>query len=104
MAKNYNPAVSAESKDVGIDHAHPTSIVKTNPGNGALTVLEQNHGGNKKAVKTTAIRWKDAATKTTVTKKMVVREDTGKPEMATVTVTVDVTVSGSLKAFRPKAK
>ena len=69
MAKNYNPAVSAESKDVGIDHAHPTSIVKTNPGNGALTVLEQNHGGNKEAVKTTAIRWKDAATKTTVTKK-----------------------------------
>ena len=93
-----------DDPSVSIDHAHHTAIVKTNPGNGALTVLEQNHGGNKEAVKSTAIRWKDAAPKITVTKKMVKREDNGKVEMATVTVTVEVAVTGTLKAFHPKSK
>ena len=87
-----------------INRPHHTAVISKNPGNGALTVLEQNYGGNKEKVKSTAIRWKDAATKTTVTKKVVKREDTGKSEMATVTVVVDVSVSGTLTAFRPKAK
>ena len=91
--------VSAE-----VTHDHHTSIISRNSGNGALTVLEQNYLGNHEKVKSTAMRWKDAATKTTVTKKMVKREDTGRTELATVTVVVDVSVSGTLTAFRPKAK
>ena len=87
-----------------IGRPHHTAIISKNSGNGALTVLEQNHLGNHEKVKSTAIRWKDAATKTTVAKKMVKRNDNGKSEMATVTVVVDVSVSGTLTGFRPKAK
>jgi hypothetical protein len=86
-----------------IEHLHHTAIVKASAGDGALTVLEQNHGGNKEPVKSTAIRWKNAATKTTETKKKMKRGDNGKIEMAKVTVTVNVTVTGTIKAFRPKA-
>ena len=87
-----------------IGRPHHTAIISKNSGNGALTVLEQNHLGHHEKVKSTAIRWNDAATKTTVTKKMVKRNDNGKSEMATVTVVVDVSVSGTLTGFRPKAK
>ena len=93
---------SSTTAEVG--HPHHTSIVSKNSGNGALTVLEQNHLGNHEKVKSTAMRWKDAATKTTVSKKMFKREDTGKMEMATVTVVVEVSVTGTLTGYRPKAK
>lgn len=92
-----------DKPSVEISHEHHTSIVSKNPGNGALTVLEQNYMGNHETVKSTQIRWKDAPTKTTTTKKMMKRQDTGKTEWATVIVTVDVTVTGKIKAYRPKA-
>ena len=94
----------SDAPSAEISRPHHTAIISKNPGNGALTVLEQTYDGNKEKTKSTAIRWKDAATKTTVTKKMVKREDTGKSEMATVTVVAEVSVSGTLTAFRPKAK
>ena len=87
-----------------VGHPHHTSIIASTPGNGALTVLEQNHLGNKEKVRNGAIRWKDAAPKTTVTKKMMKRKDNGKTEIATVTVKVEVTVSGTLTVYRPLAK
>lgn len=87
-----------------IGHPHHTSIVATNPGNGVLTVLEQNHLGNKEKVRNSTIRWKDAATKTTTTKKLMKRQDNGKSEIATVTVTVQSTVSGTLTIYRPVKK
>ena len=87
-----------------ITHGHHTSIVSVNPGNGGLTVLEQNDKGHHEKVKSTPIRWKDATTTKTTTKKMMVREDNKKSEMATVVVTVDVSVTGMLKAYRPKVK
>jgi hypothetical protein len=90
-----------DDPSVDISHGHHTSIVSRNPGNGALTVLEQNDMGNHETVKSTQMRWKDAATKTTTTKKMMKRQDTGKMEWATVIVTVDVTVTGTIKAYRP---
>jgi len=87
-----------------IGHAHHTAIVVANPGNGALTVLEQNHLGNHERVRQSGIRWKDAATRTTTTRQMMKRRDNGKTELATVTVTVDVTVSGTLTVYRPLKK
>lgn len=93
-----------DERTAEIGHPHHTAIISQNSGNGALTVLEQNYGGHKEKTKSTAIRWKDAATKTTVTKKAMKRDDNGKSEMATVTVVVEVSVSGTLTAFRPKAK
>jgi hypothetical protein len=89
--------------DVSIDHEHHTSIVKTNPGNGALTVLEQNHGGKKEVVKSSAMRFRDLAPRVTVTKKMMKRGNDEKPELVTFTVTVEVTVTGTVTAFRPTA-
>ena len=83
---------------------HHTAIVSKNSGDGAITVLEQNHLGNHEKVRSTAIRWKDAATRQTTTKKMMKRKDNGKTELATVIVTVDVTVTGTIKAYRPTAK
>lgn len=89
---------------VEISHDHHTSVVSKNTGNGALTVLEQNEKGNHEKVKSTPIRWKDAATKTTTTKKMMKRKDDGKMQLATVTITVDVTITGTIQAYRPKVK
>ena len=91
--------VSAE-----ITHGHHTSIISVNSGNGNLTVYEQNDKGNHEKVKSTPIRWKDAATTTSTTTKMMTRKDNKKSEMATVIVTVDVSVTGTLKAYRPKVK
>ena len=87
-----------------VGHAHHTSIVAANPGNGALTVLEQNHLGNHERVRQGSIRWTDAPTRTTTTQKMVKRKDNGKTEMATVRVTVEITVTGNLTVYRPVKK
>jgi hypothetical protein len=92
----------APSSTVG--HPHHTSIITTNPGNGVLTVLEQNHLGNKEKVRNSTIRWKDAAPKITSSKKLMKRRDNGKTEIATITVKVEVTVSGTLTVYRPVAK
>ena len=93
-----------DAQTASIGRPHHTAIVSRNPGAGALTVLEQNYLGNKEKVKSTAIRWKDAPTKQTTTKKMMKRKDNGKTELATVIVTVEVTVSGTIKAYRPIKK
>ena len=87
-----------------ISHPHHTSIVSINSGNGNLTVYEQNDQGHHEKVKSTPIRWKDAATTKTTTTKMMTRQDNKKSEMATVIVTFDVSVTGTLKAYRPKVK
>ncbi len=87
-----------------VGHAHHTSIVTTNPGNGALTVLEQNHLGNHERVRNSTIRWKDAPSKISTSKKLMKRKDNGKTEIATITVTEDVTVTGTLTIYRPVAK
>jgi hypothetical protein len=92
--------VDSPSETVG--HSHHTSILSKNPGTGAITVLEQNYKGNKEAVRSSTIRWKDAPTKTTTTRKLMKRQDNGKMESAVVVVTVDVSVTGTLKAYRPK--
>ncbi len=57
-----------------ISHPHHTSIVSVNSGNGDLTVLEQNDNNHHEPVKSTAIRWKDAVTTKTTTKKMMTRK------------------------------
>jgi hypothetical protein len=93
--------VFTQFADIG--HAHHTSLIARNAGNGDLTVLEQNDGGNHEAVRSTPIRWKDAPTRTTRTRKMMKRAD-GKMAMATVEVTVDVTVTGTITAYRPRKK
>ena len=87
-----------------VGHAHHTSIVTTNPGNGVLTVLEQNHRGNKEKVRNGSIRWKDAVPTTSISKKLMKRRDNGKTEIATITVKVEVTVTGTLTIYRPVAK
>ena len=87
---------------VTVGHPHHTSIVSTNPGTGAFTVLEQNDKGHKEKVRSSTMRWKDAPTKTTSTRKQMKRQDNGKMEMALVIVTVDVSVTGTLTAYRPK--
>jgi hypothetical protein len=87
---------------VAVGHPHHTAIVSKNPGAGALTVLEQNDMGHHERVKSSTIRWKDAPTKETSSRKSMKRPDNGKMEMATVTVTVDVSVTGSITAYRPK--
>jgi hypothetical protein len=84
-----------------VGHSHHTSVLSKNPGTGAVTVLEQNHLGNKEAVRSSTIRWKGSSTSTT-TRKPMKRQDNGKTESALVVVTVEVTVSGTLKAYRPK--
>lgn len=90
-----------DSPYVTVGHPHHTSILSKNPGTGAITVLEQNHQGNKEPVRASTIRWKGSSTSTT-TRKPMKRQDNGKTESALVVVTVDVTVSGKLKAYRPK--
>ena len=87
-----------------VERPHHTAILQKNPGNGAITVLEQNHLGNKEKVRATSMRWKDAPPKETRTRKPMKREDDGKMGQATVVVTVEVSVSGTLKAYRPKKK
>jgi hypothetical protein len=94
----------SDAPTVTIGHPHHTSVVAANPGNGVLTVLEQNHLGNKEKVRTSTVRWKDAAPKSTTTKKMMKRQDNGKNELATVAVTVEVTESGSITVYRPTKK
>jgi hypothetical protein len=86
---------------VTVGHPHHTSVLSKNPGTGAVTVLEQNYKGNKEAVRSSTIRWKSSSTSTT-TRKQMKRQDNGKMESALVVVTVDVTVTGTLKAYRPK--
>ena len=86
-----------------IEHPHHTSIVSKNTGAGELTVLEQNDKGHHERVRSTVIRWKDAPTKETSTRKSMKRSDTGKMDLATVKVTVDVSVTGTITAYRPKA-
>jgi hypothetical protein len=93
-----------DSPTTTVGHPHHTAIVATNPGNGVLTVMEQNHKGNKEKVRNSTIRWKSAPTKTTTTKKMMKRQDNGKTAMATVVVTVDITVTGTLTVYRPVKK
>jgi hypothetical protein len=80
-------------------------VVAKNSGNGALIMLEQNHGGNQEAVKSTAIRVRDTGKiVTNVTRKRVPRSSKGGAvETATVTTTVTVTVTGTVTAFRPAA-
>ena len=90
-----------DSPTVTVGHPHHTSILSKNPGTGAITVLEQNYMGNKEAVRSSTIRWKGNSTSTT-TRKQMKRQDNGKLESALVVVTVDVTVTGTLKAYRPK--
>ena len=80
---------------------HHTAIVATTPGNGALTVLEQNHRGNHENVRSTALRFTDAPAKVTRARQLTKRKDNGKMQMATVITTVEVSVSGTLKAYRP---
>lgn len=92
---------SAEETD---ERPHHTAIIATTPGNGALTVLEQNHRGNHEKVRSTAMRFADKPAKETRVRKQMKREDDGKMQMATVVTTVEVTVSGTLTAYRPKAK
>ncbi|MET3497978.1 hypothetical protein [Variovorax boronicumulans] len=86
-----------------VGHPHHTAILSRNPGDGAITVLEQNYMGNKDKVRSSAIRWKGSPAKKTTTRKMMKRADDGKMAMATVEVTVGVTVTGTLKAYTPKA-
>lgn len=93
-----------DDNEAEITHPHHTSIVATNPGNGALMVYEQNDKGNHEKVKLTPIRWKIAATTTSTSQQSLKRKDNGKIEMAKVITTVDVTVSGKIKAYRPKLK
>ncbi len=87
-----------------IDHELHTSIVKTNPGNGILTVLEQNDGGNDEVVKSTAIRWRDTLLSQITKRTMLLNEATGKAEMAIVIDKVFVLVTGTLRVFRPRAR
>jgi len=91
-----------DEPSVTVGHPHHTSIVSQNAGNGVLTVLEQNHLGNHEKVRSSTLRWKDAPTRTTTSKKSMKRQDNGKTELATVVVTVTVSVTGTLKAYRPK--
>lgn len=91
-----------DSSTETIGRSHHTAILSTNAGSGAITVLEQNHLGNKELVRSSAMRWKGAAPKQTTTRKPMERQDNGKMESAVVVVTVDVTVTGTLKAYRPK--
>ncbi len=96
-----------DDTSVEISHPHHTSIVFINSGDANLTVLEQNDQGKHEKVKKNLIRWKDAATTKNTTKQMMEREDKNKKkikEMATVTVTVDTAVTGTIKAYRPKLK
>ena len=83
---------------------HHTAIIATMPGNGALTVLEQNHRGNHETVRRTALRYNDAPAQVTRVRQLMKRKDNGKMQMATVVTTVEVSVSGTLKAYRPKTK
>ncbi len=85
-----------------IGHPHHTSILSKNPGTGGITVLEQNYKGNKEAVRSSTIRWKDLSTQTTTTRKQMKRQDNGKMESAVVVMTVGVSMTGTLKAYRPK--
>lgn len=85
-----------------VGHDHHTSIVQTNPGAGALKVLEQNDKGHHERVRSSSIRWKDAPDKVTSVRKPMKRQDNGKTEMALVVTTVSVTVTGTLTAYRPK--
>lgn len=87
-----------------INHEFHTAIVKTNPGNGVLTVLEQNHGGNNEVVKSTAIRWRDTLLSEVVKRKMVTHKATGRAEMAIVMDKVFILVTGTLRVFRPTAR
>ena len=83
---------------------HHTAIIATMPGNGALTVLEQNHRGNHETVRRTALRYSDAPAQVTRVRQLMKRKDNGKMQMAAVVTTVEVSVSGTLKAYRPKTK
>lgn len=93
---------SNDSVSVPVNHPHHTAILSTNPGTGVLKVLEQNYKSHHEPVRSSTIRWKDAPTTTTTTRKQMKRGDNGKMELAVVVVTVDVSVTGTLKAYRPK--
>ena len=87
---------------VEVGHPHHTSILSRNPGDGSLTVLEQNYQGNKDRVRSSAIRWKNLPLRETTTRKQMKRQDNGKLESAVVVETVEVSVTGTLKAYRPR--
>ena len=94
---------SEDAVETTIGHPHHTSIVSKISGAGELTVLEQNDKGHHEKVKASVIRWKDAPVKETSTRKSMKRSDNGKMELATVKVTTDVSVTGTITAYRPKA-
>ena len=91
-----------EDLEASVAHPHHTSIVRKNHGGGVFTVLEQNYKGKYEKVRSSTVRWNDAPTQETFSKKFLNRQDNGKKELATVKVSVTVSVSGTITAYRPK--
>jgi len=93
-----------DESEVEIERPHHTAILSSNQGKGAITVLEQNHGGHHEKVRSTPMRWIDSASPPTTIRKPMKRQDNGKMETATVTTTVEISITGAITAYRPQAK
>ncbi|CAM5790840.1 hypothetical protein ACFOHU_01435 [Ottowia pentelensis] len=87
-----------------IGHPHHTAILSRNQAGGVLAVLEQNHGGHHEKVRSTSIRWTDSNPPPTTVHKSMKRQDNGKMEMATVKTTVEISITGTITAYRPQAR
>lgn len=96
--------VEIKTQTANETHPHHTAIVANNAGGGAITVLEQNYRGKKEHVKANPSWWKSATPTPVTSYKRVTRKDNKKTELATVVVSVDIAVSGTITAYRPTEK
>ena len=84
---------------------HHSAIVNSSPdGEGRIEILEQNFGSIGKKVQKNTIHTKDLIKPTETTNETHYNEDSKKNEVATVKRTVKITITGTLKAYRPVKK
>lgn len=100
----FKDAETSEEDEQKSEHDHHTSIVSANLGDGNLNVLEQNYLGQHEKTKENSLRWKSAPAAKSTTQEWVEHPVKHSKELATVETTVVVTVTGTIKAYRPMPK
>lgn len=96
-------AEEIETTEETLERPHHTALVDSNPGNGWISILEQNVPPNGRRVQRLRLATRSMNIPPTSVHKTVKRSDTNKMAPATITTTVSIEVSGTLWAYRPES-
>lgn len=96
-------AEQIDTEEQTLERPHHTALVDSNPGNGWISILEQNVPPKGKRVQKLKLATRSMTIPPKSVHKSIKHPTSGKISPATITTTVSIEVSGTIWAYHPEA-